>query len=178
MSRSTLRSLAIDLFMLVVILGFLMPIIWVVLASFKSNADILSGGFLPESVTFEHYVAILQKRDFLIALRNSLIVGVVVGIVTIMIAIPASYSLSRFSYRGRDGFSFLILATQMLPSIAVLVPLVVIIRSLGMTNTLTALAVTHLALTLPIAVWMLKGYIDSVPPELEEASMKIGRAHV
>src|SRR5690606_21721931 len=63
------------------------------------------------------------------------------------------------------------LGTQMLPSLAVLVPLVVIVRQLGLTNTLTALIFTHLALGMPIAVWMLKGYIDAIPKELEEAAM-------
>jgi ABC-type glycerol-3-phosphate transport system permease component len=65
----------------------------------------------------------------------------------------------------------LILATQMLPVVAILVPLVVIVRNIGLTNTLTALIFTHLSLGLPVAVWMLKGYVDAIPPELEEAAM-------
>jgi ABC-type glycerol-3-phosphate transport system permease component len=173
-----LRGIALDLLTVSVVLVLLSPILWVMLASFKENTDIMSGGFWPQRFTVEHYAAILQKRDFLIALRNSLIVGLAVGVTTVIIAIPAAHSLSRFQYRGRDSLGFLILATQMLPSIAVLVPLVVIIRALGMTNTLTALAFTHLALTLPVAVWMLKGYIDGVPPELEEASMMDGSSRL
>lgn len=163
---------------LITLIVLLMPIIWVILASFKINDDIMSGGFWPREITFEHYEAILNNANYLTALRNSLIVGVAVAIVTVIIALPAAYSLSRFTYRGKNALGFIILATQMLPSIAVLVPLVVIIRSLGMTNTLTALAFTHLALTLPVAVWMLKGYIDGVPVELEEASIMDGSSRM
>ena len=84
---------------------------------------------------------------------------------------PAAYALSRFDFPGRGPLSLLILGTQMLPVVAILVPLVVIIRSLGLINTLTALVFTHLALGLPVAVWMLKGYVDAIPRELEEAAM-------
>lgn len=176
--KAARARLLTDVATIVVIVVLLMPIIWVMVASLKENSDIMSGGFLPRRITFEHYAAILAKRDFLTALRNSLVVGLVVGIATVVIALPAAYSLSRFQYRGRDGLAFMILATQMLPSIAVLVPLVVIIRALGMANTLIALAVTHLALTLPVAVWILKGYIDSIPPDLEEASMMDGSSRI
>ncbi|HEV7293411.1 MAG TPA: carbohydrate ABC transporter permease [Devosia sp.] len=180
MSKRKLKSreIGLDILTVVVMIIILMPIIWVFIASIKTNDDIMSGAFWPAQVTFQHFEAIFARGDFMIALRNSLIVGVVVAIGTVIVAVPASYSLSRFTYLGRDAAGFLILATQMLPSVAVLVPIVVIIRSLGLTNTLTALMFTHLALGLPIAVWMLKGYIDAVPRELEEASMIDGSSRI
>jgi ABC-type glycerol-3-phosphate transport system permease component len=86
--------------------------------------------------------------------------------------------LSRFKYLGRDLLGFLILGTQMLPAVAVIVPIVMIVRSLGLTNSIGALAFIHLSLGLPIAVWMLKGYVDSVPVELEEAALIDGCSRV
>lgn len=173
-----LKNLGLDALTVLVLVMVLLPIIWVFVASIRPNSDIMAGSLIPTRFTFEHFTAILERTDFLIALRNSLLVGSVVAVCTVLIAIPAAYSLSRFSYLGRDLMGFLILATQMLPAVAVLVPIVIIIRSLGMTNTLTALAFTHLALGLPIAVWMLKGYIDAIPRELEEASIMDGSSRI
>jgi ABC-type glycerol-3-phosphate transport system permease component len=173
-SRSAKRDLVLDTVTIGAMLLMLVPIIWVFLGSIKPEPDIMSGNSWPTRVTFEHYVAIWHKEGFLTALRNSLIVGLVVAVVTTFIAAPAAYSLSRFQYRGRDAFSLMILGTQTLPAVAILVPLVVIVRQLGLTNTLTALIFIHLALGLPIAVWMLKGYIDAIPRDLEEAAMVDG----
>jgi len=169
-----LIDVALDALTILLVVLLLAPIIWVFVASIRPDADLMTRSLIPAQVTFEHFADILSRSDFLIALRNSLLVGGSVALLTVLIALPAAYSLSRFTYRGRDAIGFLILATQMLPAVAVLVPIVVIVRSLGLANTLTALTVTHLALGLPIAVWMLKGYIDAVPRELEEASMMEG----
>ncbi|MEM8590847.1 MAG: carbohydrate ABC transporter permease [Pseudomonadota bacterium] len=169
--RRKLKDAGLDAVTLVAVILLLFPVIWVIVASFKPNSEILAGGFWPEELTFEHYRAILGRSDFLIALRNSLIVGLASAIVSTLVALPAAYSLARFKYRGREGFGMLILSTQMLPSVAILVPLVIVMRSLELSNTLTGLAITHLTLGLPIAVWMLRGYIAEVPVELEEAAM-------
>jgi len=176
--RMRLRNMALDVLTVLLLGLILLPIIWVFIASIRPDADIMSRSLFPNQVTLDHFREIFERSDFLIALRNSLIVGGVVAVCTIVIAVPAAYSLSRFTYRGRDVIGFVILATQMLPAVAVLVPLVVIIRSLGLANTLTALTFTHLALGLPIAVWMLKGYIDAVPRELEEAAVIDGSSQL
>jgi ABC-type glycerol-3-phosphate transport system permease component len=169
--RSLAVSVGLDVATIASLAVLLVPILWMFLASVRPEVDIMSGNLWPTRVTFDHYHAILAKSDFLAALRNSLFVGLTVAVVTTALAAPAAYSLSRFAYPGRDAFSFLILGTQMLPSVAILVPLVVLIRQIGLTNTLTALIFTHLALGLPIAVWMLKGYIDAIPRDLEEAAL-------
>jgi ABC-type glycerol-3-phosphate transport system permease component len=150
---------------------FLLPILWVFVASVRPDSDIASGGPIPLRITIQHYQEIIAFPDFLIALKNSLIVGVTVAAITTTMAVPAAYALSRLRFKGRKTVALIILGTQMLPSVAVLVPLVVIIRQIGLSNTLTALIFTHLALGMPIAIWILRGYIDSVPRELEEAAL-------
>lgn len=172
------RDIVLDLVTVLLLALVLLPIIWVFVASVRPDADIMTRSMVPTRVTLDHFTAIFSRGDFLIALRNSLIVGSIVAVGTMLIAVPAAYSLSRFTYRGRDVIGFLILATQMLPAVAVLVPLVVIVRALGLANTLTALTFMHLALGLPIAVWMLKGYIDAVPRELEEAAVIDGSSQL
>jgi ABC-type glycerol-3-phosphate transport system permease component len=172
MNRSrSVRAAALDALTLVVLLLVLSPILWVFVASVRPDADIMAGGLIPQRFTLAHFQAVLARPDFLVALRNSLIVGLVVAVITVILAIPAAYALSRFTFRGRALFAVLILGTQMLPSLVVLVPIVVIMRQIRLTNTLAGLIFTHLALGMPIAVWMLKGYIDSLPRELEEAAL-------
>lgn len=170
-SRAARTDLLLDAITVLAVTVLLVPVIWIFLGSIKPERDILAANPWPVHITFEHYAGIFANESFLLALRNSLIVGFAVAVITTILAAPAAYSLSRFEYRGRDAFSLLILGTQTLPSVAVLVPLVVIIRNLGLTNTLTALIFAHLALGLPIAVWMLKGYIDAIPRDLEEAAL-------
>lgn len=173
-ARSLRQDMVLDAVTVVAMLLLLAPIIWIFLGSIKPEPDIMSGNPWPTRLTFDHYIAILNKEGFLLALRNSLIVGLVVAVATTALAAPAAYALSRFKFRGRNFFSLLILGTQTLPAVAVLVPLVVIVRQLGLTNTLTALIFIHLALGLPIAVWMLKGYLDAIPQDLENAAMVDG----
>ncbi len=170
-SRNASSAVALDALTVVSVFVLLVPVIWIFLGSIKPETEIMAANPWPQHLTFEHYANIFRQESFLLALRNSLIVGLTVAVVTTILAAPAAYSLSRFEYRGRDAFSLLILGTQTLPSVAILVPLVVIARSLGLANTLTALIIAHLALGLPIAVWMLKGYIDAIPIDLEEAAL-------
>ena len=168
------QSIALDALTIAVLGAMLWPMLWVLMASFKPDSDIMSGSLWPARLTLAHYAKLLARPDFLLAIRNSLLVGVSVAMVTSALALPAAYSLSRFTYRGRDTAAVVILGTQMLPSVAVLVPTVVIMRQIGLINTLAGLAFTHLALGLPVAVWMLKGYIDALPRDLEEAALMDG----
>jgi ABC-type glycerol-3-phosphate transport system permease component len=165
------REIGLDILTLAVLFVFLLPILWVFVASVRPDSDIVSGGLIPLRMTIQHYQEIIAFPDFLVALKNSLIVGVTVAVITTAMAVPAAYALSRLRFKGRNTVALIILGTQMLPSVAVLVPLVVIIRQIGLANTLTALIFTHLALGMPIAIWILRGYIDSVPRELEEAAL-------
>jgi ABC-type glycerol-3-phosphate transport system permease component len=178
MRRTYAQEIMLDGLTVLALGLMLLPIIWVFIASVKPDPDIMSGSLFSASFTTKHFEAILARTDFLIALKNSLIVGAVTAIATLVLAVPAAYSLSRFKYLGRYLLGFLILGTQMLPAVAVIVPIVMIVRSLGLTNSIGALAFIHLSLGLPIAVWMLKGYVDSVPVELEEAALIDGCSRV
>lgn len=170
-SRNGWTDLAWDLITVLAFVLLLFPILWIILASFKPDTEILTADILPRSLTLEHYRSILSKANFLIAMRNSLLVGLASAALVTALALPAAYSLARFRYRGREALGLVILATQMLPGVAILVPLVVVMRNLGLTNTLLGLTITHLTLGLPIAVWMLRGYIEDVPAVLEEAAL-------
>ena len=140
------RDVGLDLLTLGILFIILLPILWVFLASVRPDSDIASGGWIPQRFTIRHYQEIIAFPGFLVALKNSLIVGITVAVITTTMAVPAAYALSRLSFRGRNLVALIILGTQMLPSVAVLVPLVVIIRQIGLSNTLVALIFTHLSL--------------------------------
>jgi ABC-type glycerol-3-phosphate transport system permease component len=140
--RRPSTNLLLDALTLLVLFLVLIPIIWVFLASIQPNHDIMSGHFQPMHITFVHFAKILARPDFLIAMRNSLVVGLIVAVGTLLLAVPAAYSLSRFRYLGHDMSGYLILGVQMLPGVAVIVPIVIILRTLGLTNTIGALALS------------------------------------
>lgn len=169
--RRRLRDVTWSIATLLAVGVLLFPVVWVFLSSVKPDREIMSGHIVPRSITVEHYVAVMRRPDFLIALRNSLVVGLASAVIATGVALPAAYSLARFRYRGREALGLLVLSTQMIPGIAILVPLVVVLRQLGLTNTLPGLTITHITLGLPIAVWMLRGYVEDIPVSLEEAAL-------
>jgi len=171
-----LRSSLLTIVTIVFVMVYLFPIIWLYLAAIKPPQDILGAplDLLPRSVTLDNFVRMWQAVGFQAALRNSLVVSLVTAVITTTIALMAAFSLSRFRYRLRGVFVTTILAMQMLPGIVMVVPLIVILRGLRLTDTMIGLMLAYLLLGLPVAVWMLKGYMDEIPLALDEAAMMDG----
>jgi len=163
----------LDLLTIAFVLVLVFPIIWLYFASVKPR-DAIFGAPLkiwPSTVTFENFSHIWNAVGFQIAFRNSLIVSSVSELTVTVAALFAAFSLSRFDYRGRSLFSGAILAVQMLPGIITVVPLIATLRKLHLTDSLLGLTLVYLLIGLPIAVWMLKGYLDDIPKELDEAAV-------
>lgn len=173
-----LRTLGLDLLATLLVGIFIFPIIWLYLTALKPAGDMFSGPFaiIPREVTFANFDRIWGAVGFQIAFRNSLIVAAASSLIVTLAGLGAAYSLSRFQYRLRPVFSGAILAVQMLPGIVIVVPLIVILRQFGLTDSLRGLTIVYLLLGLPIAVWMLKGFMDEIPPELDEAATLDGAA--
>lgn len=153
------------------------PVLWIALMSIKRPVDAVA---LPPKLIFaptlESYEAILVQgavassvniRGYLI---NSLLIGFGSTLVTIVVSLFAAYALSRFRFRGSGLLGFAILATRMLPPIATIVPMLLIMNTLGLYDTHLGLGLAYLAVNAPFAVWMLRGFLDDVPKELEEAA--------
>jgi len=171
-----LRSSLLTIVTIVFVVVYLFPIIWLYLAAIKPPQDIVGAplDLLPRSVTLDNFVRMWQAVGFQAALRNSLVISWVTAVITTTIALMAAFSLSRFRYRLRGVFATTILAMQMLPGIVMVVPLIVILRDLRLTDTMIGLTFAYLLLGLPVAVWMLKGYMDEIPLALDEAAMMDG----
>ncbi len=146
----------------------LIPIIWIIdIALSPGNA---LGGEIGDSFTDEHFTKILEGESFWIWFRNSLIVSIGTSLLGLVIAIPAGYAFSRYKFTGRDVSMFAFLLVQMFPGIIIIVPYFLVMKTLGLLNSHLGLILAYCVTALPLCVWMLKGFFDTVPRELEEAA--------
>jgi len=146
----------------------LIPIMWIFdIALSPGNA---LGGEIGDSFSSEHFAKILEGESFWIWFRNSLIVSIGTSLLGLAIAIPAGYAFSRYKFTGRDVSMFAFLFVQMFPGIIILVPYFLVMKTLGLLNSHLGLILAYCVTALPLCVWMLKGFFDTVPRELEEAA--------
>ena len=150
----------------------LLPVIWIIDISLSPGNAL--GGSIGDSFTTEHYSKILGGDQFWIWMTNSLIVSIGTTIAGLGLAVPAAYAFSRFKFSGRDPAMFSFLLVQMFPGIIILVPYFMVMKSLGLLNSHLGLILAYSVTALPLCVWMLKGFFDTVPRELEEAAMLDG----
>jgi ABC-type glycerol-3-phosphate transport system permease component len=155
----------------------LLPMIWLYLGSVRTDLDLDEGGLLPHTFTLANFRAVFAQ-GFDGAIRNSVIVAAIVAIVTTIFAALAAYGLARFSFRGRGPIMLLILAGQAIPGLVVLVPLIVAMQRLHLTNSLIGLGIVYLPLGLPVSVYMLRSALLALPAEIEESAMVDGCSRV
>ncbi|MGD1888278.1 MAG: carbohydrate ABC transporter permease [Cohaesibacteraceae bacterium] len=169
-------ALAAGLLVLAALLG--LPFWWVVSGAFTAPQEILARvpTFFPQSFTLEHFEKLLSASDYLTYLVNSVFVSVLSALVTLVLAIPASYAFFRLTFRGRETLYRIILLAYAFPSIVVLIPLFATFARLGLVDTRLALALVNVAFALPFAIWMLRSFFASIPREIEEAARLDGGA--
>lgn len=156
-------------------LVILFPIYYMGIVSLKLPRDIYrSPSLLPVNATLKNYIDLFTKMNFLLALRNSLIVAGLATVVSVLISVLAAYSLVRLRYRFRDWIGRLILFTYLTPSALLFIPLSVIVARLGLGNTLRGLIFVYLTFATPLSTWLLMGYFRSIPADLEEQAMVDG----
>lgn len=156
----------------------ILPILWGISTSFKSESATLSDqGWIPAEFTLENYRLVLFESKIPLYLGNTLLVaGLTVG-ATILIAIFGAYAAARFRFRGKTTSLFLILMTSMIPGIAILVPLYFLAVNLGLYDTYAVMIIIYVAWQIPTVIWMLKGFFESIPDSIEEAGRVDGASH-
>jgi multiple sugar transport system permease protein len=155
----------------------LMPVYVMLSASLKPLSDV-QGAFrwLPSHLTVAPFIDMWKTIPLLRYLENSLIVATAASVASVLIALLASYAISRYRFHGRQVFSITILSTQMFPGILFLLPLFVIFVNIGQVTGInlygsrTGLIITYMTFTLPFAIWMLAAYLDTIPRELDQAA--------
>ncbi len=149
----------------------LFPIIWTLRTSFAS--DVIAYEIPPKWIfkpTFENYIKILTENNFANHFKNSFIVAISSTLISIPLASFAGYAFARYR-TGGDRLRFLVIATQMLPPIVLVIPLFAIYMKLHLVNTLHGLTISYLAFNLPFLIWILIGFFEGIPKELEEAAL-------
>ena len=162
---------------LILLVGVLLPIYWMLNTSLKFQPEIFAmpPSLFPRDLTLSNYWSILfgdlaSSISFLVYFKNSVIVAVATVVCTLVLATPASYAFSRVVFLGRRTLIYVILVSQMLPIVLILIPLYVTFMKLGLLSTYVGLVLPYLMFTLPFSIWMLKGYFDTIPRELDEAA--------
>lgn len=148
------------------------PIVWMFLTSLKLEADIVTQTiqYLPTRITFSNYVAIWTQSGFPVLIGNSFVVTLVTVAICLVTGTLAAYAFSRYSFRGRDRLMLGYLVVRMFPAVMMIIPLYVVLRSVGLIDSRIGLALAYTSFLLPLFVWMLKGFFDAAPKELESAA--------
>src|SRR6266540_3488239 len=153
------------------LLWTVVPFIWMMLASIKTNKEIYQDfTILPKSVYFGHYVALLSGK-FGIWMRNSALVATAATALSIVLGALGAYAVTRLRFAGRRTIAVAIVCTYLVPTSLLFIPLFQIVARLEMSDTLGALMLVYPTFTLPFCIWMLTSYFRSIPIELEDAAL-------
>jgi len=149
----------------------LLPVVWVLLTSFKPETAIHSTEItLVKDPTLDNYVHVLTDTGFPRWFLNSVIVAAFTMLIGILISATAGYAVSRFRFPGRRHLLWTFLVTQMFPMAILIVPMYVIMSRIGLLNTPAALVLANCTVLVPFCAWMMKGYFDTIPMEIDEAA--------
>jgi arabinogalactan oligomer/maltooligosaccharide transport system permease protein len=169
------RSIAVSwVTMLFVTVLTLFPIFWIVLTSLNVGNSFASS-FLPDHYTFSHYADVWQHTDFLLWIRNTLIVGVASGTLQVVVIILIAYALSRFRFAGRRSAVMLLVAMQLFPTIMALTAYYYLVNYISqnwfpIADNWIGLIAIYVGTSIPFNAWLFKGYIDTLPYDLEESA--------
>ena len=161
------RRLIMGLFLIFLLL----PIYWLVNMSFKTNAEIVSTMTLwPHTPTLQHYKRIFTDESWYSGYINSLEYVVLNTIISISVALPAAYAFSRYRFLGDKHVFFWLLTNRMTPPAVFLLPFFQLYTTLGLMDTHIAVALAHLLFNVPLAVWILEGFMSGIPREIDETA--------
>ncbi|WOH18091.1 carbohydrate ABC transporter permease [Paenarthrobacter sp. GOM3] len=161
-------------FVVAVMAFSLIPFYWLVNTSLKKGASLSKGELFPSQPTLENYLVVFQNPEFLLALRNSVIIAVVTTTVALVFASFAAYALARLKMRRKAMILTLILSVTTFPAIAIAAPMFSIWREIGLYDTLLGLIIPKLTFALPLAIYTLTSFFKEIPRELEESAYMDG----
>jgi ABC-type glycerol-3-phosphate transport system permease component len=168
-----IRSAGLTVLAVVLLSIWIVPVVWALLTSFKTERDVLA---YPPKVIFEPTLAnyrevLFGSASILPNLASSLIVTSAATLVTMLFAIPAAYALARLDLPARRGTGFYVLATQMLPPVGLIIPYYLMFQKIGALDTYWGLTAIYLTFSLPFAIWLMVSYFEDIPREMEEAAL-------
>lgn len=150
----------------------LFPVFWMASSSLKPSTELFARNLtlLPIDWTLENYRNVWEQTSFPLYFWNSFKVAAISTLCAVIVSMYAAYAIARIRFRGRYAFGMLLLITQMFPHILIVIPLFLIIRQFGLLNTHVALIIAYTAFSLPFSIWLLRGFFEAIPVELEDAA--------
>ena len=158
------------------ILLTLFPLVWLVITSLRVPSDIFAVPvhIVPASITWRQYVNVFTQYNLAGYLWNTVIVSLMTVVFVTVLAVPCAYAMARFSLPFHRVIVSLLLIMRMIPVVALAIPLFAVFANLGLLDTLTSLILAHTAAKLPVAIWLLIGFVQDVPKEIEESAAMDG----
>lgn len=154
----------------------LIPLLWGLSTALKRSQDVY--GFppkwIPSPITFENFAAVFESPSLIHSFLNTLLISVCTTIAALIVGVLGAYGFSRFRFPGRSALLWSVLFTQLFPRVVVIVPFFVTLRDLQLMNTYQGLILVYLMVIFPVAIWMIKGFFDNIPIEIEEAAIMDG----
>jgi len=168
--RRLLRKLGFWLSVIVIVSPAVLVFLWMLSLSLKTEIDNIAYPpvFIPNPPTFANFTQVFEQNSIGRYLWNSIVVSGGATLVALLIGVPAGFGIAR---AGAHRLTVVILIARMTPALSYLIPLFTVFQFLGLNNTLTALVITHLVITVPIVVYIMAGYFETIPKELEEAAL-------
>jgi multiple sugar transport system permease protein len=179
--RFSRQRVLIYLLLALLVALVVIPFLWMLVGSFRPTYEHMQRqgtSLWIENPTSENYRRLFAEYDFARYFLNSTFIALVTAIFATSVSAFAGYSLARFRFPGRGLVGFLILTTQMLPSVAIIIPLFLWFKQFALIDTYWALLIAYNAFAIPFCTWMLRGFFSSIPPELEEAAQVDGASQL
>ncbi len=159
------------LFLVAYLLFAIIPVYWMINMSLRTNQEIVSAfSFFPRAITFEHYRTIVTDASWYSGYINSLIYVALNTVISVSVALPAAYAFSRYRFIGDKHVFFWLLTNRMTPPAVFLLPFFQLYSTLGLMDTHIAVALAHLVFNVPLAVWILEGFMSGIPREIDETA--------
>ncbi|NEC18610.1 ABC transporter permease subunit [Streptomyces parvus] len=166
--RSPLASVALHLTLIAASVIAVFPVLWVLLTSLKPAKYATTTDFFRET-TLVNYTNLIRDTEFLNWFANSVIISALSTVIGVFVAATTGYAVSRFRFPGKRGLMWTLLITQMFPVAVLIVPIYNIMSTLGLLNQPTGLVITYLTISVPFCAWMMKGFFDTIPREIDES---------
>jgi arabinogalactan oligomer/maltooligosaccharide transport system permease protein len=156
------------------------PLLQVITISLRPGDQLFSTSLalIPDGATLDSYNYVLFQSDFFIWLYNSIAISTVAAILGVLFAVPAGYAFSRFKFPGRRAGLLFLLSTQMIPAAMLLLPIFLLLNKLNLIDHYLGMILAYLTTICPFSIWILKGYFDTIPPDLEEAAQVDGTSRL
>jgi multiple sugar transport system permease protein len=169
--KRVLRNVLLSLPLIALVIWTLAPFLVTLSVSFKDRAQVFADpSLIPSNPTLDAYTQVLTSDSFTTSFVNSVIVGVGTTLLTIVIGVPAAYAFARFNFRGRHLLLLFTLLPRLVPSLGLMVPIYRLAVAVGALDNRLTLIVVYTGMLLPLAVWLMVGFFQQIPREIEEAA--------